>query len=39
MPFALLALLACHSPEPPAVERTATLLYTNDVQGDIEPCG
>lgn len=21
------------------VEKTATLLYTHDVQGDIEPCG
>ena len=36
---AILALLAAGATPPPAVERTATLLYTHDVQGDIEPCG
>lgn len=32
-------MLACTDPPAIALERTATLLYSNNVDGDIEPCG
>ena len=35
---AMLSLLACQD-GPPTTERTATLLYMNNVDGEIEPCG
>ena len=31
-------LSACHTPGP-GIERSATLVYTANVDGDIEPCG
>ena len=36
IPLALL--LAC-APEAPVAERAATLVYSHNVDGDIEPCG
>jgi hypothetical protein len=34
----ILLLAACDPPAEPA-ERQATLVYSHDVDGDIEPCG
>lgn len=38
IPLALLLAGAC-APDTTAVERTATLVYSHNVDGDIEPCG
>ncbi|MDG1480519.1 MAG: hypothetical protein P8R54_13060 [Myxococcota bacterium] len=40
--FSMLALLGCTSePEPPmaAGDRNLTVVYTNNLDGEIEPCG
>ncbi len=36
--FVLSALLACHA-HPPSPAHTATLIYTDHWDGEIEPCG
>lgn len=38
IPLALLLAGAC-APDATVAERTATLVYSHNVDGDIEPCG
>lgn len=35
----ILALWMACAPEPPVGERSATMVYTTNVDGEIEPCG